>query len=96
MLRIIVFFLPLTLFLLGSCEKCTRCSYSYTITTIQQTVNGEQEVVTTHQGWVLAPDSTLFTEECVDKDESFTIETAYQIKGDTTVLDDYTYTCEEL
>lgn len=73
-----------------------RCSYTYTVTTIQQTVNGEQEVVTTYESWVKINDSTYFDEECLKKDESFSIEAAYQIKGDTTTLDDYTYTCEEL
>ena len=40
------------IFIAYSCEKCMSCSYTYTITTIEQTVNGEKEVVTTYKGWV--------------------------------------------
>lgn len=79
----------------SSCEKCMKCSYTYTITTIQQTVNGEQEVVTTYTGYIITEDSTLFSEECIKKDESFTIESSYQLKGDTTTLDNYKYTCTQ-
>lgn len=79
-----------------SCEKCKKCSYTYTITTIEQTVNGEQEVVTTYESWVKIDDSTYFDEECIKGDDSFTIESHYLDKGDTTVLDDYQYTCQDL
>lgn len=81
--------------LMVSCEQCMRCSYTYTVTTIQQTVNGEQEVVTTYEGWVPKNDSVDFDEECVKKGESFTIETQYQLFADTTTLDDFQYTCTE-
>lgn len=81
------------IFINFSCEKCMKCSYTYTITTIQQTVNGEEEVVTTYEGWVKINDSTYFDEECIKGDESFTIESQYILFADTTTLDDFEYTC---
>jgi hypothetical protein len=83
------------IFIAYSCEKCMSCSYTYTITTIEQTVNGEKEVVNTYKGWVPKNDSVDFDEECVKKGESFTIETQYQFFADTTTLDDFEYTCTE-
>jgi hypothetical protein len=80
---------------LFSCEKCKKCSFTYTTTTIEQTINGEEEVVTTHTGYVYINDSTIFDNECIKSDEEFTIETAYIVKGDTTVLEDYEYTCTD-
>jgi hypothetical protein len=83
------------IFMTFSCEKCMTCSYTYTITTIQQTVNGEEEVVTTYESWVKINDSTYFDEECIKGDESFTIESQYILFADTTTLDDFDYTCTE-
>lgn len=80
-------------FMTSSCEKCMKCSYTYTVTTIQQTVNGEEEVVTTYEGWVKLNDTTYFTEECIKGDESFTIESQYILFADTTTLDDFDYSC---
>ena len=81
-----------------SCEKCKRCSYTYTVTEIQQTINGEQEVVSERTGVLEGPDGETFSEECIkeSKDESFTIEQWYQNKADTTVLDNFAFTCEDL
>jgi hypothetical protein len=81
------------IFIAFSCEKCMSCSYTYTITTIEQTVNGEKEVVTTYTSWVKVNDSTYFDEECIKGDESFTIESQYILFADTTMLDDFAYTC---
>jgi hypothetical protein len=83
------------IFIAYSCEKCMSCSYTYTITTIEQTVNGEKEVVTTYKGWVPRNDSVVFDEECVKQGVAFTIETQYQFFADTTTLDDFEYTCTE-
>lgn len=84
--------------LFGSCEKCKRCSYTYDVTTIKQTVNGEEEEVTTVTGVLTGPDSLAFGEECIkeNKGESFTIEQWYQAKQDTTVLDNFQYTCQDI
>lgn len=79
-----------------SCEKCMQCSYTYTTTTIQQTVNGEQEVITTHESWIIDTGDLYLKEECIKKDESFTIEARYQLFADTTTLDDFEYTCVEI
>lgn len=83
------------IFITYSCEKCMSCSYTYTVTTIEQTVNGEKEVVTTYSSWVKVNDSTYFDEECVKSDKPFTIENEYQFFADTTTLDDFEYTCTE-
>ncbi len=84
-----------TLFL-GSCEKCMKCSFTYTITTIQQGVNGEEEVVTTYTGYVKDTDSTFFQDECIKGEADFTIDDAYKAFADTTTLDNFAYTCTEL
>ncbi|MBK6952026.1 MAG: hypothetical protein IPH24_08240 [Crocinitomicaceae bacterium] len=81
------------IFITFSCEKCMSCSYTYTVTTIEQTVNGEKEVVTTYTGYVKINDSTYFDEECIKGDESFTIESQYILFANTTTLDDFAYTC---
>ncbi len=78
-----------------SCEKCKSCSFSYTITTIEQGVNGEEEKKTTVTGTLTDEDGLPLNEECIKKDESFTIEQVYQSKKDTTVLDDFDFTCED-
>lgn len=85
-------------FLFASCEKCKRCSYTYDVTTIVQGINGEEEVVTEVTGVLQGPDSTTFNEECIkeNKGEQFTIEGWYQGKADTTVLDNFQFTCEDL
>ncbi len=88
-------FISLAILGLSSCEKCMKCSYTYTVTTIQQTVNGEQEVVTSYTGYATSGD-TIYDDECVKSGESFTIEQYYLDKQDTTVLDDFAYTCVEL
>lgn len=89
------FSLLLSILSLNSCEKCKRCSYSYTTTDIVQTVNGEQEVVTTHTDYIKV-DGANFDDECVKGKTEFTIENAYSTKGDTTTLANYTYTCVDL
>lgn len=93
------FFLLAFIFLLPSCEKCKKCSYSYTVTYIEQTLNGEQEVTTTYSGLILYVDDTVkMDSECIKSsdDVDFTIEQHYQNKKDTTTLDNFTYTCTDI
>jgi hypothetical protein len=84
-----------------SCEKCKKCSFTYTTTEIVQTINGEEEVVTTHTGYVYTNDTTIFDSECINSrdlkkgTDQFTIENEYKMKGDTTVLENYEYTCTD-
>ncbi len=72
-----------------------QCSYTYTVTTIIQTPNGEEEVTTTKTAYAFDSDGNQWKEECVKKDESFTIEAAYQTVEATTLLDDFDYVCVE-
>lgn len=72
-----------------------QCSYTYTVTTIQQTVNGEEEIVTTYTGYLYDDDSLIYSEECIKGDETYKIETAYQLEAETTTLDNYNYTCTQ-
>ena len=95
MRRAVVFIGLAGFIFLLSCEKCKRCSYSYTETTIEQTINGEQEVVRNYTGYIYV-DTVVFDSECVKGDEEFTIENMYMAKGDTTVLENYEYTCVDL
>lgn len=94
--RIYIILTGVSLMGVFSCEKCKKCSYTYTVTSIEQTVNGEQEVVNTYTGYVVLNDSVTLSDECIKGDESFTIEQHYINKGDTTVLDNYSYTCTDL
>ena len=82
--------------ILVSCERCMKCSYTYTVTTIEQGVNGEEEVVTTYTGYVRDTDSTALQDECIKGDEDFTIDDKYSFFADTTTLDNFDYTCTEL
>ncbi|MBK7129777.1 MAG: hypothetical protein IPM74_05270 [Crocinitomicaceae bacterium] len=93
------FFILAFIFLLPSCEKCKKCSYSFTVTTIEQTLNGEQEVTTTYSNQILYVDDTVKMEsQCIkpSDDEEFTIEQHYQNKKDTTSLDNFTFTCTDI
>ncbi|MEO9531798.1 MAG: hypothetical protein ABJG68_13540 [Crocinitomicaceae bacterium] len=90
-----LFSLLTIVFINTSCEKCKRCTYTYEETTIEQGVNGEEEKVTTYSGSLIKEDGTSFSEECIKNDESFTIEQFYQAKKDTTVLENFTFVCED-
>ena len=70
-----------------SCEKCTRCSYTYRVTTIVQTINGEVEDSSRVTSTLLGPDGEAFVEECVKKDDPETIRNWYQGFLDTTSLE---------
>ena len=86
----------MTIFFAVSCEKCKRCTFTYTETTIKQTVNGEVEQTDTISGYLFDESGAAFTEECIKNDEEFTIEQVYATKDDTTALDNFTYTCIDL
>lgn len=84
-------------FALVSCERCMKCHYTYTVTTIEQTLNGEQEVVTTYTAYYYDPvDSVYVKDECIKGDESFTIDATYQKVADTATLDNFDFVCTEL
>jgi len=84
------------LLILSSCEKCMKCSYTYTVTSIEQTVNGEEEVVNTYNGFVHNADGSNLDDECYKGDGDFTIDDKYALFADTTSLDNFNYTCTEL
>jgi hypothetical protein len=86
----------LVLLVSTSCEKCKRCSYTYTQTSIIQTINGEVEQTDTLSAVLYDEDGLVFSEECIKNDQEFTIEQAYQIKKDTTVLENFNFVCEDL
>ena len=79
-----------------SCEKCRRCSYTYEVTTIIQGVNGEEENVSEVTGTLFNEDGTSFGDECIKNDESYTIDQVYQSKKDTTILDNFDFSCEDV
>lgn len=85
-----------SLLLVVSCERCMKCSYTYTVTTIEQGVNGEEEVVTTYTGYLKDTDSTYLQDECIKDGSDFTIDDKYSLLSDTTTLDGFKYTCTEL
>ena len=101
MYRSFVFIALVGFIFLISCEKCKKCSYTYTVTSIVQTVNGEEEVTTTYTDVVMHSDTSLddqtFDSECIKGDESFTIEQAYINFGlDHPELENWAYTCTDL
>lgn len=93
-----VFFLLLTgLFFTVSCERCKRCSCTYTETVINQTPNGEEEEIIEKTTYVWDDeDSAYFTEECVKSKEEFTIDKAYEDFQSQSNLDNINCVCEEL
>jgi hypothetical protein len=96
MARIPLFILFAIIVMNTSCEKCKRCSYTHDVTTIIQTVNGEVEEVSQVSGTLTDTSGAIFSEECVKKDEPETIEQFYQNKKDTTVLDNFQFTCVDV
>ncbi len=96
MLRLLKLSLVGAVFFMISCEECTRCSCTYTETTIDQTINGEEEVITEHTTYVYdETDSTYFTEECVKGDEEFSIKDLYELEEATSTLDNMECTCTD-
>ena len=81
-----------------SCERCMTCSYSYTETTIVQTVNGEEEEVSNYEGrYILDEEGASWSQECIkERDaEEFSIANAYEEEKQTTDQDNFDYTCVE-
>lgn len=87
-----------SLFYTLSCQKCKQCSYTYTKIETIQTVNGEEEVITEESGWILNDTGGLFKDECIKprKNETFTIEEAYDLEKKTTDKLDFDYTCVDV
>ncbi|WP_070138262.1 hypothetical protein [Crocinitomix algicola] len=103
MIRIGVFaFLGLLVFNTG-CERCMKCTYSYTETTIVETPDGEEEQTVTYEEKILLDsDGDAFGEECYKRGEfknganPFTIENYYELEKSKTELDNFEYDCYEL
>lgn len=86
-----------------SCERCMKCTYSYTETTIIETPDGEEEQKVYHEDKILLDEEgDAFGEECFKRSafkndaNPFTIETYYELEKSTTELEDFEYTCVEL
>jgi len=95
MSRILIALLFVSVFMNIACEKCKRCSYTYTVTTIVSTPNGEEEQTETKNGWVTDSTGAAWSEECIKNSEEFSIEAAYEAEKAITSLDDFEYTCED-
>ena len=83
-----------------SCEKCTKCRYSYTETIIVPTPNGEEEEIVEHVNLILLDaDGSPFGQQCFkrkeykDNDAIFTIETYYELEKEKSNLDNFDYEC---
>ena len=96
MSRLLIGLLFLPLFINTSCKKCKRCSYTYTVTTIVSTPNGEEEQTETKTGFITDSTGAAWTEECVKGSEEFSIEDAYEAEEATSTLDDFAFTCEDV
>jgi len=93
MKRIILGLSLITLFINTSCEKCKSCHYTYTKTTIIQTINGEETTEETLIGYVVDSDNQKLDQECVKSSETSTIETSYNLEKENSTLDDFTVVC---
>ncbi|MCG8575824.1 MAG: hypothetical protein MI810_13135 [Flavobacteriales bacterium] len=96
MSRFLFISLSAAFFTLMSCEKCKRCSYTYTETTIIQTPNGEEEQTVEKSGILNDDDGAAFGEECIKRDESFTIEDFYEAAKAESTLDNFDYECVDV
>lgn len=85
-----------SIILFSSCKKCKRCHYTYTVTKIEQTPNGEVTVIDTLRGNIINEEGELFQEECVKKNEAQTIEAAYQFEEINTDKENFKYFCEDI
>lgn len=93
MKRIILGLSLVTLFINTSCEKCKSCSYTYTKTTIVQTINGEETTKETLTSYVVDTDGSQLKQECIKNNETFSIELAYDLEKENTTLEDFEYVC---
>jgi len=93
MKRIILGLSLVTLFINTSCEKCTSCHYTYTKTTIIQTINGEETTEEALVGYVVDTDGLQLKQECVKSSETSTIENSYNLEKENTTLEDFTVVC---
>jgi len=83
------------LFMNTSCEKCKSCHYTYTKTTIIQTINGEEVIEETLVGYVVDDKNQKFDQECIKSDEQYTIENAYELEKNSSTLDDFVIICAD-
>jgi len=81
------------LFINTSCNKCKTCHYTFTKTTIIQTINGEETQTETLIGYVVDDENQKLEQECVKSSESFTIENAYDLEESKSTLDDFAVVC---
>lgn len=102
MSRLFVFALLVGLVMNTSCERCMKCTYSYTETVIITTPDGEEELKTEKENLVLLDeDGEAYSSECLKreeykgKDSPFTIKTYYELEASKTELDNYQYECVE-
>lgn len=102
MSRMLYFIALPILFFNISCEKCKKCTYSYTETVIVETVDGEIEKVIQHKDLILKDSQGLpFGSECLKgrdyKDEnSFTIVNYYELQAAKSELDNFKVKCIDL
>lgn len=79
-----------------SCDKCLRCTYSYTTTKTEFTPNGEVTYTDTVTGQALPnEDGTLQSELCGKDDELSEFETRYANGNSNGQYENYTYECIE-
>ena len=94
MLRLLKLSFVGVIFFMLSCEECTRCSCTYKETTLNQTLNGEEEIVTIKTTYVWDDeDSAFVVEECIKGDDSFTIKSRYVLEEESSLLDSMVCTC---
>lgn len=96
MKRIILGLSLVTLFINTSCKKCKSCHYTYTKTSIIQTINGEETETETLIGYVVDNDGQQLKQECVKSSESHTIENAYELEKGKSTLSDFTVVCADV
>ncbi len=95
MKRIILGLSLVTLFINTSCEKCKSCHYTYTKTTIVQTINGEETTKETLVGYVVDSDGSQLKQECIKSSETSTIEASYDLEKASSTLEDFEIVCAD-
>ena len=104
MSRLLLFATFGVLFINISCERCMKCSYSYTEVTYEETPEGEVEVRTEHENVSLYKNGVKYSDECfkrkeykgIDDDSFFTIDEYYYADSASSELENYRVNCYEL
>ena len=79
-----------------SCDKCMRCTYSYTTTTTEFTPNGEVTFTDTITGQSLPNnEGTLQSEQCGSDEDLVEFETRYAEGNSNGQFENYSYNCVE-